>query len=397
MLTTGSSHPKAAESGGAPGHALHVAVVLGTGLEAIKMAPVIRAMENSPLFSPVVISTGQHREPLDRILRRLRLTVTHDLVAIREGRQLSALTDRLINGLSEVIREERPDVVMVQGDTSTTPCGTLASFYEQIPVAHAEAGLRSGVLGDPFSEELNRRLVTAMTQWHFAPTPRAAAALTAESVPASRVMVTGSSAIDNLLWTRRVGEGRSAFRSDRRGVLVTLHRRDTRGATMRVIAAALLRLAERRDIEVLIPVHKSPTTRDALPPALRNHPRITLTEPLDYFDFTSTLAACDLVLTDSCRAQEEAPSFNKPVLVLRNTTEHSAAVQAGATQLVATDPRSVHTAVTSLLNDPDLYGRMADAPSPFGDGRASDRILGRLARDFGRTPASASALEATAV
>jgi UDP-N-acetylglucosamine 2-epimerase (non-hydrolysing) len=397
MLTTGSSHSKAAESGGAPGHALHVAVVLGTRPEAIKMAPVIRAMENSPLFSPVVISTGQHRELLERMLRRLRLTVTHDLAATREGRQLSALTDRLINGLGEVIREERPDLVMVQGDTISTLSGTLAAFYEQIPVAHVEAGLRSGVLGDPYSEELNRRLVTAMTQWHFAPTPRAAATLTAESVPASRVMVTGSTAIDNLLWTRHVGEGRSAFRSDRRGVLVTLHRRDARGATMRGIAAALLRLAERRDIEVLVPVHKSHTVRDALLPVLGNHPRITLTEPLDYFDFISTLAACELVLTDSGRAQEEAPSFNKPVLLLRNRTERPEAVQAGAAQFVGTDPRSVHTAVTSLLNDPDLYGRMADAPSPFGDGRASDRILGRLARDFGRTSAPASALEVTAV
>ena len=396
MPTTGSPHPKAAESGGAPGHALHVAVVLGTRPEAIKMAPVIRAMENSPLFSPVVISTGRHRELLEQMLRRLRLTVTHDLAAIREGRQLSALTDRLINGLGAVIRDERPDLVMAQGDTNTTLCGTLAAFYEQIPVAYAAAGLRSGIPGNPFSEELNRRLVTAMTQWHFAPTPRAAAALTAESVPASRVMVTGSTAIDNLLWTRHAGEGRSAFRSDRRGVLVTLHRRESRGATTRGIAAALLRLAERRDIEVLVPVHKSPTARDALLPALGNHPRITLTEPLDYFDFTSTLAACELVLTDSGRAQEEAPSFNKPILVLRNTTEHPEAVQAGTAQLVGTDPRSVHTVVTSLLNDSELYGRMADAPSPFGDGRASDRILGRLAGDFGRTPAPASALEVTA-
>jgi UDP-N-acetylglucosamine 2-epimerase (non-hydrolysing) len=396
VLTTGSSHPKAAESDGAPGHALHVAVVLGTRPEAIKMAPVTRAMENSPLFSPVLISTSQHREMLEQMLRRLRLTVTHDLAVMRERQQLSALTARLISGLGEVIREERPDLVMVQGDTSSTLYGTLAAFHEQIPVAHVEAGLRSGVLGAPSPEELNRRLVIPMTQWHFAPTPRAAAALTAESIPASRVMVTGSTVIDNLLWARRTGEGRSAFRSDRRGVLVTLHRRENQGATMRAIAPALLRLAERRDVEVLVPVHKSPTGRDALLPVLGNHPRITLTEPLDYFDFISTLAACELVLTDSGEVQQEAPSFNKPILVLRNTTERPEVVQTGAAQLVGTDPRSVHTGVTSLLNDAELYGRMADVPSPFGDGRASYRILGRLARDFGRTPAPASALEVTA-
>ncbi|MGI5193015.1 non-hydrolyzing UDP-N-acetylglucosamine 2-epimerase [Streptomyces sp. CA-288835] len=373
-----------------------MAVVLGTMPEAIKMAPVIRAMENSRLFSPVLISTGQHRELLEQMLRRLRLTATHDLAVMRERQQPSALTACLTNGLGEVIREERPDLVMVPGETSSTLCGTLAAFREQIPVAHVEAGLRRGVRGDSFPQELNQRLVTPMTKWHFAPTARAAAALTAESVPAPRVMVTGSTAIDNLLWARHVGEGRSAFCSDRRGVLMTLHRRQNHGATMRAIAAALLRVAERQDVEVLVPVHKSPTVRGALLPALKGHPRITLTEPLDYFDFISTLASCELVLTDSARVPEEAPSFNKPILVLRDTTERLEAVQAGAAQLVGTDPRSVHTAVTSLLNDPDLYGRMVDAPSPFGDGHASDRILGRLAGDFGWTPAPASALDVTA-
>ncbi|MFG2029917.1 non-hydrolyzing UDP-N-acetylglucosamine 2-epimerase [Streptomyces sp. NPDC048825] len=373
-----------------------MAVVLGTRPEAIRMAPVLRAMENSPLFSPVLISTGQHRAMLKQMLRRLRLTVPHDLAVMREHQQPFAPTARLTSGLGEVIREERPDLVMMQGDTSSTLCGTLAAFNEQFPVAHVEAGLRSGVLGAAFPEELNRRLVTSMTEWHFAPTPRAAAALTAESVPASRVMVTGSTVIDNLLWARHIGEGQSAFRSDRRGVLVTLRQQENQRATMRSIAVALVRLAERRDIEVLVPVHKSPTVRDALLPVLRNHPRITLTEPLDYFDFISTLAACELVLTDSGEVQAEARSLDKPILVLRNTTEHPEAVQAGAAQLVGTDPLSVHTVTTSLLNDSELYGRMADAPSPFGEGHASDRILDRLARDFGRTPAPASALDVAA-
>jgi UDP-N-acetylglucosamine 2-epimerase (non-hydrolysing) len=374
-----------------------VAVVLGTRPEAIKLSPVLRGMEDSPLFSPVLVSTGQHQEMLEQMLHRLRLTVTHDLAVMRDRQKLSALTARLVKGVGEVIREERPDLVMVQGDTSSTMCGALAAFYEHVPVAHVEAGLRSGVVDDPFPEELNRRLVTRMAQWHFAPTPGAVAALTAEAVPATQVMVTGNTVIDNLFWARHKGEGRSVFRTDRRGLLITLHRRENQGTRMRALAGTLLRLAERRDVEVLVPLHKSPAVRDALLPALGGHPGITLTEPLDYFDFIATLAACELVLTDSGGVQEEAPSFNKPVLVLRDTTERPEVVQAGAARLVGTDPRSVHKVVTSLLDDPMLYGRMAGAPSPFGDGHASDRILGRLAHDFGRAPAAAPAREFVAV
>ncbi|TJZ58924.1 UDP-N-acetylglucosamine 2-epimerase (non-hydrolyzing) [Streptomyces piniterrae] len=396
MSSIGFSHALAAGPGDTSSRAVHVAVVLGTRPEAIKLAPVLRAMENSPLFSPVLVSTGQHRDMLAQMLPRLRLTMGHDLAVMRERQQLSTLTARLIGRLGEVIREERPDLVMVQGDTSSTLCGALAAFYDHVPVAHVEAGLRSGVIDDPFPEELNRRLVTQMTRWHFAPTPRAAAALTDEAVPAERVMVTGNTVIDSLLWARRQGEGRSAFVSDRRGLLVTLHRRENQGPRMRALAATLLKLAERRDVEVLVPLHKSPAVRDVLLPALGGHPRITLTEPLDYFDFIATLAACELVLTDSGGVQEEAPSFDKPVLVLRETTERPEVVRAGAAELVGTDPGAVHTAAASLLDDPVRYRHMAGIHNPFGDGHAADRIVARLARDFGRTLAPAPALEVTA-
>lgn len=373
-----------------------MAVVLGTRPEAIKLAPVIRALEDAPLFAPVLINTGQHREMLEHMLRRLGLTVRHDLAVMRERQQLSALTARLVGGLGELIREERPDLVMVQGDTSSTLCGALAAFYEHVPVAHVEAGLRSGVIDDPFPEELNRRLVSRMTRWHFAPTPRAAAALTDEAVPAADIMVTGNTVIDNLLWARRRADGRSAFRSGRRGLLVTLHRRENQGTRMRALADTLLRLADRPDVEVLVPLHKSPAVRDVLVPALSGNPRITLTEPLDYFDFISTLAACTLVLTDSGGVQEEAPSFDKPVLVLRDTTERPEVVRAGAARLVGTDPDAVHAAATALLDDPVSYGRMAAARNPFGDGHASERILGALAHDFGRATAPARAIDVVA-
>ncbi|MFF8827979.1 non-hydrolyzing UDP-N-acetylglucosamine 2-epimerase [Streptomyces sp. NPDC015131] len=376
-----------------PDGRLRAAVVLGTRPEAVKLAPVLRALDDSPLFAPVLINTGQHREMLDRMLRRLGLTVSHDLAVMRERQELSALTARLIAGIGELIREERPDLVMVQGDTSSTLCGALAAFYEHVPVAHVEAGLRSGVLDDPFPEELNRRLVSRMTRWHFAPTPRAAAALTAEAVPTEDVMVTGNTVIDNLLWARDRADGRSAFRTGRRGLLVTLHRRENQGPRMRALADTLLRLADRPDVEVLVPLHRSPAVRDVLLPALGGHPRITLTEPLDYFDFIATLAACTLVLTDSGGVQEEAPSFDKPVLVLRDTTERPEAVRAGAARLAGTGPAAVHAAATALLDDPVLYRRMAAAPNPFGDGHAAERILDTLAHDFGRVPDRARSLD----
>ncbi|MEV7072337.1 UDP-N-acetylglucosamine 2-epimerase (non-hydrolyzing) [Streptomyces sp. NPDC093990] len=391
MFPTDSPSSEATRRDTAPGRALNVVIVLGTRPEAVKLAPVFRAMQSSSLFSPVLVNTGQHREMLEALLGRLRLTATHDLSVMRHCQQLSSLTARLVGGLGDVLRAARPDLLVVQGDTSSTLCGALAAFYEHIPVAHVEAGLRSGVIDDPFPEELNRRLVTRMTRWHFAPTPGAAAALAAEAVPAEQVVVTGNTVIDNLLWARERGTGRSAFRTRGRGVIVTLHRRENQGGRMRALASALLRLAERRDVELLVPVHKSPAVRDVLLPVLSGCPRITLTEPLDYFDFISTLDDCELVLTDSGGVQEEAPSFDKPVLVLRNTTERPEVVRAGAARLIGTDPRAVQAAVTSLLDDRKQYDRMAEASNPFGDGHASARILQRLAGDFGldmnRTPA----------
>ncbi|MBT2385071.1 UDP-N-acetylglucosamine 2-epimerase (non-hydrolyzing) [Streptomyces sp. ISL-11] len=358
-------------------------LVLGTRPEAIKLAPVARAMARSPLFDPIVVTTGQHREMLQQMLDLLHVPVHTQLDVMRDRQQLSTLTARLIDGLGETVRAERPDLVIVQGDTTTALTGALAAFYEHIPIAHVEAGLRTGVLDNPFPEEANRRLIGRMARWHFAPTPRAAAHLTAEGVPDAEVFTTGNTVIDNLLWVLAEGTGRSLFESELRRVLVTLHRRENQGATMRAMGGALRRLADRGDVEMVLPLHKSPAVRDALLPELTGHPNIRVVEPLGYVDFSATLASCDLVLTDSGGIQEEAPTLGKPALVLRTTTERPEAVEAGAARLVGTEPESILEAAITLLDDPVAYERMATAGNPFGDGRATDRIVAQLAEDFG--------------
>lgn len=358
-------------------------LVLGTRPEAIKLAPVARAMAASPLFEPVVVTTGQHREMLQQMLEMLQVPVHTQLDVMRDRQQLSTLTARLVDGLGEVFRAERPDLVLVQGDTTTALTGALAAFYEHVPIAHVEAGLRTGVLDNPFPEEANRRLIGRLARWHFAPTPRAAAHLAAEGVPDAEVFTTGNTVIDNLLWVLAEGTGRNHFETGLRRVLLTLHRRENQGATMRAMGKAMRRLADRGDVEMVVPLHKSPAVREALLPELTGHPHIRVVEPLGYVDFSATLAACDLVLTDSGGIQEEAPSLGKPALVLRTTTERPEAVEAGAARLVGTEPEHILESAMGLLDDAVAYERMATAGNPFGDGHATDRIVAQLAEDFG--------------
>lgn len=360
-------------------------IVLGTRPEAIKLAPVVRAMARLSAFEPIVVSTGQHREMLEQMLDLLGIEVGIDLAVMRERQRLSQLTSRLVNGLDHAIRTQRPDLVIVQGDTTTALCGALAASYEKLPVAHVEAGLRTRDLANPFPEEINRQLIGRIARWHFAPTLRAAAHLYAEGVPAEQVVVTGNTVIDNLLWVLDQRTGTSAFRTSRRRLLVTLHRRESQGAEMRGIARALSRLADRGDNEILLPLHKSPTVRESLLPELDGHPRVTITEPLGYADFATSLAACDIVLTDSGGVQEEAPTLGKPVLVLRATTERPEAVEAGVASLVGTNGDQLFAAASRLLDDPVEYERMAGAVNPFGDGQAARHILAELSRDLVRS------------
>ncbi|MFI8532220.1 non-hydrolyzing UDP-N-acetylglucosamine 2-epimerase [Streptomyces aquilus] len=377
---------------------VHAMLVLGTRPEAIKLAPVARAMAAGPQFEPIVVTTGQHREMLHQMLGMLGVDVRIALDVMRTRQQLSDLTARLVRELGTVLREQRPDLVVVQGDTTTALAGALAAFYEKIPVAHVEAGLRTGVIDNPFPEELNRSLIGRIARWHFAPTPAAARHLTDEGVPDEQVFITGNTVIDNLLWVLAEGSGTSAFRTDdnacpardgdmirRAGpkrILVTLHRRENQGERMRGMGRALTRLARRGDVEIVLPLHKSPAVRDALLPELDGQRGVKLVEPLDYLDFAATLAECDLVLTDSGGIQEEAPSLAKPSLVLRTTTERPEAVEAGAARLIGTDPDAIVTWAERLLDDPVEYRRMATAGNPFGDGEAARRILGQLAEDF---------------
>jgi UDP-N-acetylglucosamine 2-epimerase (non-hydrolysing) len=357
-------------------------LVLGTRPEAIKLAPVARAMATGAQFEPIVVTTGQHREMLHQMLGLLGIDVRIALDVMRSRQQLSELTARLVRELGEVMRAERPDLVVVQGDTTTALVGALAAFYEKIPVAHVEAGLRTGVIDNPFPEELNRSLIGRIARWHFAPTPRAARQLTDEGVPAEQVFTTGNTVIDNLLWVLAEGTGTSAFRTPAKRILVTLHRRENQGERMRGMGRALRKLAGRGDVEIVLPLHKSPAVRDVLLPELDGHEGISLVEPLDYVDFAATLAECDLVLTDSGGIQEEAPSLSKPALVLRTTTERPEAVEAGAARLIGTDPDAIVSAAEELLDDQATYRRMAGARNPFGDGKAADRVLAQLAEDF---------------
>ncbi|MDF2265604.1 UDP-N-acetylglucosamine 2-epimerase (non-hydrolyzing) [Streptomyces coacervatus] len=357
-------------------------LVLGTRPEAIKLAPLARAMAAGTQFEPVVVTTGQHREMLHQMLGMLGIDVRIALDVMRSRQRLSDLTARLVRELGEVLRAQRPDLVVVQGDTTTALAGALAAFYEKIPVAHVEAGLRTGVMDNPFPEELNRTLIGRIARWHFAPTATAARHLTDEGVAEEQVFTTGNTVIDNLLWVLAEGTGSSVFRTAAKRILVTLHRRENQGERMRGMGRALTRLAARGDVEIVLPLHKSPAVRDVLLPELEGHRGITLVEPLGYLDFAATLAECDLVLTDSGGIQEEAPSLSKPALVLRTTTERPEAVEAGAARLIGTDPEAIVSSAEQLLDDPVEYRKMASAGNPFGDGRAAARILAQLAEDF---------------
>jgi UDP-N-acetylglucosamine 2-epimerase (non-hydrolysing) len=359
---------------------MKVVTVLGTRPEVIKLAPVIAELRGRPQTETVVVATGQHRELLDQMLAQFELAAHIDLDVMRPDQQLSDLTAELVRGLGETLRSLAPDWVLVQGDTSTTMCAALAAFYEAIPVAHVEAGLRTGNDYAPFPEELNRRVVGRIAALHFCPTPTSAANLFAEAVPEDRVHVTGNTVIDALTWAvqraRRLPP--PVVRTRRRRILLTLHRRESHGEAMRAACDAVRALAAREDTEIVFPVHRNPAVREIVFPALEGVEGVHLCEPFDYLRLVHVLDSSDLVLTDSGGLQEEAPSLGKPLLILRETTERPEAVAAGVARLVGTNPQVVMRAATELLDDPVAYARMAHRENPFGDGLASRRIVDAL-------------------
>lgn len=357
---------------------LPVMTLFGTRPEAIKLAPVVLALAQAPWVAQTVAVTGQHREMLDQVLALFDLRPDADLALMSPGLPLAEQAARALAAIAGLLRERRPRLLIVQGDTASAFAGALAAFYEQIPVAHVEAGLRTHQRHDPFPEEVNRRLISAVADLHFAPTERARAHLLAEGVPAAAITVTGNTEVDAL----RLIRGRGALPSPahvsphERLLLVTLHRREHWGARMAAMCGALRRVLDSfPDTALLFPMHRNPVVRAAITAALGDHPRVRLVEPLDYLDFVGAMAASYLILTDSGGVQESAPALGKPVLVLRETTERPEAIQAGTALLVGTDPQAIEAAATRLLTDGDAYAAMARAVSPFGDGHAAERIV----------------------
>ena len=353
-----------------------LAVVMGTRPEVIKLAPVVAAARARG-SDVTVIATGQHAEMLDQMLRDFELEPDHSLAVMRHGQSLSSLTARLVEGLGVLFETTRPEFVAVQGDTTSALCGALAAFYSGIDVAHVEAGLRSSDLCSPFPEEANRRLIAPLADYHFCPTRRAAMNLASENVASERIHVVGNTVIDALGWAceRLAGRASLDLPSAPKRILVTLHRRESHGRRLTGIALALRRIASRGDAAILFPLHRSQAVRNQVLPVLVNVPGVKLCEPLGYFDLVQALLWCDLVLTDSGGLQEEAPSLGKPVLVAREKTERPEAIEAGVARLVGTKPARLIAETERLLDDTQAYAAMARVANPFGDGRASERIV----------------------
>lgn len=373
---------------------IKVMVVFGTRPEAIKMAPLVKELERYPdEIECRVAVTAQHREMLDQVLRLFNIEPQHDLDIMKSGQTLFDITCRALGGLEGVLARERPDLVLVHGDTTTTFTAALAAYYLQIPVGHVEAGLRTGNKLSPFPEEMNRRLTGALADLHFAPTETARGNLLREGVPGENIFVTGNTVIDALLATVKRGFafGDSLLDkldyANKRILLVTTHRRENLGEPMREIYLALREVIETyRDVEIIFPVHKNPAVRSVVEEVLGSLPGVHLIEPMDYQPFVNLMQRSHIVLTDSGGMQEEAPSLGKPVLVLRNTTERPEALDAGTVLLVGTARQKVLDSLRRLLDNPGAYRSMAEAVNPYGDGQASRRIAGVIRHRYGFAP-----------
>jgi UDP-N-acetylglucosamine 2-epimerase (non-hydrolysing) len=392
-------------------------VVYGTRPEAIKMAPVIEALNRSRMFRSTVTVTAQHRGLLDQVHALFGIRADHDLDILSERQSLTDITRRVLDGLCPLLRRERPDAVLVQGDTTTAFAGALAAFYNQVPVVHLEAGLRTDDRYSPFPEEINRRLATQLASLHLAPTWHARDNLLRDGVAPSSVVVTGNTVVDALHWAvgqkAHYGDPALADLDDttRRVLLVTAHRRESWGSGMESIGGALADLARTEpDLLIVFPLHPNPVVRAAILSHVEGIGNVRLTEPLAYGAFARLMDRSHLILTDSGGIQEEGPGLGKPVLVMRDTTERPEAIRAGTSRLVGTDREHIVKQVRGLLHDREAYAAMARAVNPYGDGRAADRTVRAIGHwmglcerpaEFGRVPdsagGSASAPEAAGV
>lgn len=364
-----------------------VLIAFGTRPEAIKLAPVVAALKAaSPRIETRVVVTAQHREMLDQVLSLHGIVPDHDLDVMRPRQTLTQITHRALERVGRLLDDDPPDLVLVQGDTTTSFTVALAAFYRRVAVGHVEAGLRTYDKFQPFPEEMNRVLTSHLADWHYAPTRRAREALLREGIPASRVLVTGNTVIDAVLAVAAKPLSRSPVPGwrpapDRRLILVTAHRRENLGEPLREICGAILDLVDRyEDVEVIYPLHLNPAVREVVRPLLGRKERVRLVPPLDYHPFVSLMAHSTLILTDSGGIQEEAPSLGKPVLVLRHVTERPEAVEAGTVKVVGPVRKRIVAEARRLLDDPKAYRRMARRSNPYGDGKASDRIVRHILR-----------------
>ncbi|MGF2035110.1 MAG: non-hydrolyzing UDP-N-acetylglucosamine 2-epimerase [Nostoc sp. CmiVER01] len=355
-----------------------VCIILGTRPEAIKLAPVIQVFQKSSSFESQVILTGQHREMVEQVMQLFNIKADYDLEIMQVQQSLNDITCRSLQGLEALFKEKKPDLVVVQGDTTTAFAAALAAFYQKIPIGHVEAGLRTDDIFNPYPEEANRRLISQITQLHFAPTPWAVENLHRSGV-LGEIHMTGNTVIDALLTvaaTQAVCNVPGLDWDSYRVLLATVHRRENWGEPLLAIAQGFLQILDKfPDTALLLPLHRNPTVRVPLQELLGNHPRIFLTDPLDYGELVGAIGRSHLLLTDSGGLQEEAPSLGKPVLVLRDTTERPEAVAAGTAKLVGTTSENIFANAAELLSDPDAYEAMANAINPFGDGHAAERIL----------------------
>jgi len=369
---------------------MKVLTVFGTRPEAIKMAPLVKCLEHAEGIQARVCVTAQHRQMLDQVLDLFEIRPDHDLDVMRPGQDLFTITAEILQAIRGVYEAERPDIVLVHGDTTTTFAATLSAFYLRIPVGHVEAGLRTGNLYSPWPEEANRRLTSALAAMHFAPTPTSRDNLLRENVPGESILVTGNTVIDALLAVRdklaaspelraQMEAGAAFLRPDSRMLLITGHRRENFGGGFERICDAIAALAARYpDLDLVYPVHLNPNVQEPVRRLLSGVSNVHLIEPLDYLPFVHLMTRATLILTDSGGIQEEAPSLGKPVLVMRDTTERPEAVEAGTVRLVGTDARTIVDGVSRLLDDAGEYERMSVAHNPYGDGRACGRIVAGL-------------------
>jgi len=359
---------------------LRVLVIFGTRPEAIKMAPLVLSLREHASFDCITCVTAQHREMLDQVLDWFGIVPDYDLDLMQPNQTLAGLTSRAVTGIAAVIEGVKPDVVLVQGDTTTAMTGALAAFYQRVPVGHVEAGLRTDDIYNPFPEEVNRRLISVMATFNFAPTETAQNALLREYIDPTSIHVVGNTVIDALHWTVKkehaLPQSIPLPANGERLIMVTAHRRESFGPGFENMCEALKQIAtQHENVRLIYPVHLNPNVQEPVYRILHGVDRVHLIDPLPYPDFAHLMSKADIILTDSGGIQEEAPSLGKPVLVMRTTTERPEAVQAGVAKLVGTDTDVIVSAANELLVDDSAYDRMANAISPFGDGRAAERII----------------------